>query len=492
MKHAILITLAVIAVTGSCRVVVAATPSHQQLGATAPMTQSGSYRVTIESVHRKANNFTVTMIFENLSDSTLRLRWGGGKNDETDGPYLIDENSQKYLLQEIDSDHVVDQGSDLLAKTKLKSRFLFYGPGQGSAFSFVATETRPRNAQVTIKGVKVTSSEQSPVTSNLPTLVTESYRVVVTDVRKEPENIILTLIFENLLDKSFHLIWGCGSRHEENWQSAEPYLIDENADRYYLRKRDDAKVVGNEGWGRCWGPEAPEILPRTKLKTRFTFKISGTGTTFTLGAKEHSPGNDRAIVIRDLKVTSDQSSAIPLLRDPEEATKKSTALCTDAARDLSNGTNAYNNGRYSESFDYFSRAILCGQQLTVSVKHHHKGSLGLGNDLCAGKLIFTKDWLEFQSLSTQTEGERRSLLSHFFRVSYADIIALKLDPNTQSRIRLKISVSKGNKQEQSEWGLYPSRARMEGGRSPQLRCLDCWGKSEVIAKLISKLSEGEK
>lgn len=161
----------------------------------------------------------------------------------------------------------------------------------------------------------------------------------------------------------------------------------------------------------------------------------------------------------------------------------------DFAQDLSNGLNAYNNGRYKESFEFLSRAILGGQQLVLPVKHHHKGSLGLGNDLCEGKLIFTKDSLEFQSLSTQTEGERRSLPSHFFRVGFANIVELKLDPTTQSRIRVKTSIPKGNKQELSEWGFYPSTARIEGGRSPELRCLDCLGKSELITKLIAKLAE---
>jgi hypothetical protein len=110
----------------------------QQPTVSSPTAQSGSYRVTVDSVHRKANNFTITLVFENLSDNTLRLEWSGGPNNERWGPYLFDENSPKYFLQEIDSDRVVGHGSDLLARTKLKSRFLFYGPAQGSIFSLVA------------------------------------------------------------------------------------------------------------------------------------------------------------------------------------------------------------------------------------------------------------------------------------------------------------------------------------------------------------------
>lgn len=39
--------------------------------------QTAVYRVTVDSVHRKANNYTVTLVFENLSENVVKLSWGG-------------------------------------------------------------------------------------------------------------------------------------------------------------------------------------------------------------------------------------------------------------------------------------------------------------------------------------------------------------------------------------------------------------------------------
>lgn len=268
-----------------------------------PKFETESYRVTVESVQRKANNFIVTLVFESLSEKSIKIRLVGSpypdQLDRPGSPYLSDEKSDKYILQDVDSARVVYFGTELLPKTK----FFFFGQGNGTTFTFTATEMDGnfnRIRPVTLKGLKVTSTEESAelnTSSDLPSLVTESYRVVVSDVQRDSDNIVVTLIFESLLDHSFNIEWGEGHRGDNDiWQGVEPYLIDENADRYYLRDRDDGKVVG---CGFCY--EHTELLPRTKLKTHFIFKALGTGTTFTLACKERSPKNDRPVVIQGLK-----------------------------------------------------------------------------------------------------------------------------------------------------------------------------------------------
>jgi hypothetical protein len=226
------------------------------------------------------------------------------QTDRRDGPYLIDEKQNRYILQGKDSAGVVKcsgcEFAELLPNTKLKTQLLFFGEGNGATFSFITTERSPvRGRPVAIKGLKVTSTEElstSATSDAPPSLVTESYRVVVTNVERDAENITVTLIFENLLDRAFNIEWGEGkSGDNETWQGKEPYLIDENADRYYLRERDREKVV------YCGWCETAEILPGTKLKTRFIFKASGNGTTFTLACKERSPKHDRPVVIQGLK-----------------------------------------------------------------------------------------------------------------------------------------------------------------------------------------------
>ena len=268
-----------------------------------------SYRMTVESIQRKANNFTVTLVFESLSDKVIQLRLGKSKfawqdSWDQDGPYLADEKSNKYILQGLDSGGVVNCSgcsfAELLPNTKLKTQLLFFGTGNGTTFSFIATERSPvRGRVIAIKGLKAISTDQltdAKTFPESPTLATESYRVVVTNVERDAENIIVTLIFENLLDRAFNIEWGEGRNGDNDvWEGKEPYLIDENADRYYLRERDKEKVV------YCGWCETAELLPGTKLKTRLIFRISGNGTTFTLACKERSPKNDRPVVIQGLK-----------------------------------------------------------------------------------------------------------------------------------------------------------------------------------------------
>ena len=269
-----------------------------------PTLQTSLYRAVVSSVQRKANNFTVTVVFENLTDKLVNLRWGNSYNLETSGPYLVDEKSAKYTLQDVDTAKVVNCSgcayAELLPKTKLKTDFIFFGEGNGKLFTFMATEFVPSSRMpIAIKGLTVTSTTELSATEALPTFITESYRAVVTDVQKDSNNVVVTLVLENLLDKPYTVEWGEGrSGDNDVWEGKEPYLIDENADRYYLRERDSGKIVF------CSYCEGAEILPGTKLKTRFVFKISGTGNTFTLATKERSPKSERPVVITGLKPTA--------------------------------------------------------------------------------------------------------------------------------------------------------------------------------------------
>lgn len=282
-----------------------------------------SYRVTVESVKKNADNVEVTLVIESLSNDTVILTWGEKYNNEVwQMPYLTDENADKYILRvrkdpetEDDSNEPAVSQTELLPGTKLKTHLKFYGTGRGTTFTLVSKERSPKSGRpVVISGLKPNAVEppkkasmeespsiNTPTTETLqpPTFETESYRVVVSDVQRNAGDIIVTLIFENLTDKTFQIGWGRGQYRGDGirvWEGEEPYLIDENADRYYLRDRDNGKVVD------CMWCESAELLPGTKLKTRFIFKASGNGTTFTLACKEFSPKPERPIVIRGLKV----------------------------------------------------------------------------------------------------------------------------------------------------------------------------------------------
>lgn len=274
-----------------------------------------SYRVTRESVNKNVDSVEVTLVFESLSDETVVLAWGTKYDNAVwQVPYLTDENANKYVLRvrsDSSQEPAVSQ-TELLPGTKLKAHLKFYGAGNGTVFTLISKERGPKpNRPIVISGLTANSGDGSkksamePVSTpnsppaagmrQLPSFETEAYRVVVSDVQRNAENITVTLIFESLLDKAFEIIWGRGTGDEENWQSDEPYLIDENADRYYLRRRDDGRVVDCLWCGRA------ELLPGTKLKTHFIFKASGNGTTFTFACRELSPKHDRPIIIKGLK-----------------------------------------------------------------------------------------------------------------------------------------------------------------------------------------------
>jgi hypothetical protein len=287
-----------------------ASPQKPESAAQKPSLDKGSYRVIVDSVQKKANNYTVTLIFENLTDRAIKIKWlhssflrGPGKEE----PYLLDERSNKYVLQAerfqgILGDEVYG-GAQVLAGTNLKLRYLFFGSGSGETFELLANDLsdKTNGRPVILKGLKITSNEDLKPTAGLPTFVTESYRVVVESIRRDASNLTMTLVFESLADRTFTINWGDG-RYNDNgiWESSEPYLIDENADRYYLRGQDTGKIIGFLHWD-----QQAELLPKTKLKTHLVFKVTESGSSFTFACKERSPKKDRPIVIQGLKVSTE-------------------------------------------------------------------------------------------------------------------------------------------------------------------------------------------
>jgi hypothetical protein len=275
-----------------------------------PTLDQGSYRVRVDSVEKKANNYTVTLIFENLMDGPIKIKWlhasflrGPGKEQ----PYLLDEKSNKYILQAERFQGVLGDevygGAQVLPGTNLKVRYLFFGAGNGTTFELIANDLSDKsNARsIALKDLKITSDEDRNSTTTLPTFVTESYRVVVESIRRNADSLTMTLVFESLADKTFTINWGDGHYNDNSiWESSEPYLIDENADRYYLRGQDTGKVIGFLQWD-----QQAELLPKTKLKTQLIFKVTEAGTTFTFACKERSPQKNRPIVIHGLKVSLD-------------------------------------------------------------------------------------------------------------------------------------------------------------------------------------------
>jgi hypothetical protein len=132
-----------------------------------PVWQAPSYKVTVESLERNANDYIVTLAFENLTDKTIKIAWQEKSNlvPDATGPYLMDESGEKYFAKGTDSGNILQDTMkflwvrlpEILPKTKLKSRFVFSGNGDGKMFTLKAKEMMQDlgTRLVTIEGLKV-------------------------------------------------------------------------------------------------------------------------------------------------------------------------------------------------------------------------------------------------------------------------------------------------------------------------------------------------
>lgn len=280
-----------------------------------PLATTATYRVTVESVEKKADNYTAVLVFENLTKKTITVRWlAKDRLQSSEGPYLVDEKGRKYPVEGFDTERVVNLGAwnlsmqdaaQILPGTKLKSRFLFHGAGNGRVFSLRADEFVDLNRKIpiAIDNIRVTTGElDEPPEVKLPGFTTESYRATVVSAIRAGDDLTITIIFESLIDNPFPLAWGTDGVQVDTktgvLKSKEPYLIDEEASRFYLIKRDSMGIVGAN-----YFRQMPDLLPRTKLKSEFVFRVSGFAKEFTLATREASPTHDRPVVIKGIRVT---------------------------------------------------------------------------------------------------------------------------------------------------------------------------------------------
>lgn len=127
-----------------------------QTDAKRPTFETESYRVTIESVRRRGNSITVTLVFESVSESKIALSWGWSFEPDG-GLYLLGENGEKWvaerrpgLMARDDAGIVFTPGMgqvSLLPGTKIKTKFVFGGSGTSSSFTLVSREGAPRSGR---------------------------------------------------------------------------------------------------------------------------------------------------------------------------------------------------------------------------------------------------------------------------------------------------------------------------------------------------------
>lgn len=172
------------------------TPSSEK-----PVWQSATYRVTVESLERNANKYIASLVFENLTNESIKIGWEQKSNllPSAVGPYLIDDRSQKYFVDGPDSANIItssfvglERPAEIRPKSKLTSRFVFSGSGDGKIFNLEAkTIDWPRGMPITIEGLKVTTVSEvkpdSPMSVSAPSSSVEPLTVAVLP---NPESIV--------------------------------------------------------------------------------------------------------------------------------------------------------------------------------------------------------------------------------------------------------------------------------------------------------------
>jgi hypothetical protein len=121
-----------------------------------PSFETDSYRITVESTRRRESSVSLTLVFENLTETNIGLMWWGGT------VYLLDENGERWNLDQVPQGAMWNMihtfgGCTLLPGTKVRGTLGFSPAGQnsGTQFTLAATEGSPNDRrQVIIRGLK--------------------------------------------------------------------------------------------------------------------------------------------------------------------------------------------------------------------------------------------------------------------------------------------------------------------------------------------------
>lgn len=207
----------------------------------------------------------------------------------------VDPSSAKQLGKLLGVDAICSGTiSDLTKSFKVNGRLI--STVTGEIFAVASTEIAKDDAVAGLIGTGASGSGASPPNSSpvtppkpkAPSFETESYRVTVDAVRKVGNSVSITMFFESTSDDKIQLGWRC---FED-----EIYLLDENGEKWVLQDRDSGGIVVPLGYGPV------DLLPGTRIKSKFTFAAKGdnTGTVFTLAVIERAP-RERQVLVKGIK-----------------------------------------------------------------------------------------------------------------------------------------------------------------------------------------------
>jgi len=185
---------------------------------------------------------------------------------------------------DVSTAEIIAQSTADIPKTDAVKNLL--GPNSESGCEGIGGEGAGQTARSNPVGA------QAQTGAKRPTFETESYRVIVESVRRSGNSVSIILTFQSVSDKKIPLAWGEFSFGRPSDRG--PYLLDENGGKWVLLANDDARIVWHSGYGPV------DLLPGTRIKTKFVFGGSGTARSFTLVCTEGAPNPGRDILIHGL------------------------------------------------------------------------------------------------------------------------------------------------------------------------------------------------
>lgn len=136
--------------------------------------------------------------------------------------------------------------------------------------------------------------------------------------------------------------------------------------------------------------------------------------------------------------------------------------------------------KFTNSANYLTKAIAAGEQVVLPINHHHYVFL-VGDQLCSGNLTIGKGLFEFHSTTAS---------GHDFSVPVSKVSEMAVEQLTGGRIRTKVFLQKGNKEEKKTYNFLSTRAfvgKKAGSSVTEIFCDDCLGELQGMATLLQQL-----
>lgn len=251
-------------------------------------------------------------------------------------------------------------------------------------------------------------------------------------------------------------------------------FIDSDGKEY----RSSAVSIGKEVSTAWYSGASSEMIPQVDLASMIKFERVPSSVSSVKALRISCYGDDREFDV--------DFHEIPIANRETNSSKTS--------RNVSLGMNFYKAGDFEQSYSYLLTGLREGDQIPFDIKHRHPGpNFGADVDLCAGVLILSKEFLEFQSSRNVTFLRRYPY--HDFKVPISKVKNILVSPEKWGKLSMRISITKQNgKEEEKEFNFFSSEAsllntsRLKNSQYYEVECSQiCTEKAKLIKRLLDEV-----